>query len=86
MRQIDTIALIPTISKNRGWPLFTSSLEQSYDLHEIQLTLKEDLLEQKYVTGSIHLLTPNHNFMSCGGPEAFTSTTIFETFCGKTSS
>ena len=46
----------------------------------------EALLMQKYLTGSMTLLTVNHSFMTCGGPEAFTSTTIFEKGGGKTSS
>ena len=46
---------------------------------------KEDLLEQKYSTGSMHLLTPNHSLRTCGGPEAFTSTTIFKKYGVKTS-
>ena len=34
-------------------------------------------MEQDYFTGSLSLLSPNHSFWSCGGPETFTSTTIF---------
>ena len=38
-------------------------------------------MEQRYFPGSMPLLTPNYGFMTCGGPKAFTSTTIFEK-CG----
>ena len=41
-------------------------------------------MEENYFTGSMPLLTPNSSFMKCGGPEAFTSSTIFST-CGKES-
>ena len=50
---------------------FTSSLKQSYDLRDIRLKQKEALLEQKYCTESMPLLTNNHRFQTCGGPEAF---------------
>ena len=56
----------------------------TYDLHENKLTQKEALLEQKYFTGSIPLLTPRHNPKTCSGPEAFSSTTIFKKCGGKT--
>ena len=32
---------------------------------------KEALLEQKYYSGSMPLLTPNHSFRTCGGPKIF---------------
>ena len=32
------------------------------------------------------LLTPNHSYKTCGGPEAFTSTTILKKCGAKTSS
>ena len=35
-------------------------------------------MEQKYFTCNMTLLTPNHTFIECGGPKAFTSTAIFE--------
>ena len=38
-------------------------------------------MEQKYSTGSMPLPTPNHTLRTCSGPEAFTSTSIFEK-CG----
>ena len=59
---------------------------QPYDLREIRLMSKECLLERQYFTVCMSLLTPNHSFMTCGGPEAFTSTTIFMKCGGKTSS
>ena len=34
-------------------------------------------MEQKYFTGSMLLLTPENNFVTIGGHEAFTSTSIF---------
>ena len=51
------------------------------------LTLRRDLLEQRYSTGSIPLLystgsipllTSSHCSKTCGGPEAFTYSTIFK--------
>ena len=36
-----------------------------------------DMLEQEYFTGSRPLVTPNHSFRTCGGPETFTSATIW---------
>ena len=47
---------------------------------------KEALLEQRYSTGSMPLLTSNHSFMTCGGPEAVTSATILMKCGVKTSS
>ena len=44
---------------------------------------KEVLLELEYSTGSMPLLTPNHSFRTRGGPEAFTSTTIFTKYGGS---
>ena len=44
------------------------------------------LLEQEYFTGSIPLLMHNHSSMTCSGPEAFTSTTMFKSYGGETSS
>ena len=38
---------------------------------------KDDLFEQRYFTGSMPLLTPNHIFKICDGPEAFTFSSIF---------
>ena len=35
---------------------------------------QEHLMEKKHFTGSMPLLTINHTFNSCGGPEAFTAT------------
>ena len=43
---------------------------------------KEALLEQKYFTGSMPLLTPNHSSKTCGSPEPFTSITIVKTCVG----
>ena len=47
----------------------------SYDLHEILLTHK-GIMDEKYFTGSMSLLTPNNTFKTCGGPNAVISTTI----------
>ena len=41
-------------------PDFTPALWQSYDLHEIQLTQKYALLQQKYSIWSMALLTTSH--------------------------
>ena len=41
---------------------------------------------QPLLTGTMPLFTPNHRFMTCGGPKAFTSTTIFKKCGVKTSS
>ena len=41
---------------------FTSILRQSHDLQKIPLTQKEDLLERRYLTGSMSLLTFNRRF------------------------
>ena len=50
-----------------------------------QLRQKEDLLEQKYLTGSMPLLATNHSYTTCDGPEALTSITILKKL-GKTTS
>ena len=34
---------------------------KAFDLQKLKLTEKEDLLEQKYFTGSMPLLTPSHS-------------------------
>ena len=65
---------------------FTKTLWQLYDLHKIQLTNKQALSERKYFTGCLPLLTPNHCLRTCGGLEAFTSTTLCKKCGGKTSS
>ena len=49
--------------------------EVSRDLQDIQLTQKENLLERKYLTGSMSLSTPNNTFRTCGAPQASSSTT-----------
>ena len=59
----NTTVLNPVISPKLRVARFTSSLYEPYDLHEIRLTQKEALLEQKYFTGSMPLLTPDHSFM-----------------------
>ena len=64
----------------------TSMLLQSYDLQRIKPTQKEDLLERKYLAGSMPLLIPNHSFETCGGTEVLTSTTIFKKCGVETSS
>ena len=79
--QTDTTILNPVIYQKLRVARFNSALWQSYDLYEIRLTQKEAMLKQKYFTGSMPLLTPNHNLKTCGGPEAFTSTAIKK--CGS---
>ena len=44
---------------------------------------KEALLGQKYFTGCMALLTQNHGFKTCVGPEAFTSTLMSKKCVGK---
>ena len=44
---------------------------------------KEALLERRYFTGSMPLLTPHHSFKTCGGPVALSSTTTFMKCGGK---
>ena len=46
---------------------------KAFDLRKLKQTQKEDLLEQKYFTGSTQLLTPNHSFKACGSPEVLTT-------------
>ena len=58
---------------------------QIHDLQKIKMTQNEDLLEQKYFARSMPLLTPNHSFKTCGGPEVLTSTIIFRKCGVKTS-
>ena len=84
-RQTDTTALNPAISTKLRVSRSTSSLYKQDDLLEIQLTQKEDLLEQTYFTGSMPLPTPNHCYKTCGGSEKFSPTTTFKKYGGKTS-
>ena len=50
----DTVVLNLVISPELGVAYFASTLWQSYDIHKIQATQKEDLLERRYFTGSMH--------------------------------
>ena len=59
-------------------------IHPNYDLHEIQLTQKEDVGKISYREHA--LAYPNYSFNTCGGPEVFTSNTIFEKCGGKISS
>ena len=43
------------------------------------------MLEQKYLIGSMPLLTQNYTSKTCGGAEAYTSTTMFKKCHEKTS-
>ena len=52
-------------------PCDSHMISTKYDWHK-----KEALLEQKYFTGSMPMLTSNHGSKTCGRPEAFTSTTV----------
>ena len=81
--QPDSTVLNPVISPKLWVARFTSMLWQSYILHEIQLTQEEALLEPTSFTGSMPLSTPNHSFKTCGGLEAFTSTTILRNVVEK---
>ena len=47
---------------------------------------KRICLSEEYFTGGMPLLTPNNSFSTCGGPEALTSTTVFEKCVVKTGS
>ena len=83
-RQTDTTVSNPVICPKLRVARFISAFWQSY---EIELTQKEALLEQRYFTGSIPLLNPNHySLRTCGGAEAFISTTIFMKCGEKTNS
>ena len=71
------------IAKRTRVARYTSMLGQCYDLHEIKLTQKEALLEQKYLTGSMPSMpTLNHSPKACRGPGALNSTISFKK-CGK---
>ena len=50
---------------------------QSLIFESLNWHKKEDLLEKKYFPGSMPLFTTNHSYIACGGPEVFTSTTVF---------
>ena len=77
----DTSVLHLVISKKHEADQIHLMLWQSHVLEKNQLTWKEYLLEQKYFTGSMPLLNPNHIFRTCGGPDVLTLTTIFKK-CG----
>ena len=62
---------------------FTSVLWQSCDFQKIQLIQKEDLLEQKYFTGHMPLITSNHSFNTYGAAEILTSVTFIKKCGGK---
>ena len=62
------------------------AISQKVEGGQIQLTQKEALLERKYSTGSMSMLTPNHSLRICGGPEDLTSTIMFKKCGAKTSS
>ena len=57
-----------------------------HGLAEIQLTQKLVLLEQRYFTWNIPLLTPIHIFMTFVGLKAYISNTIFFDMWWKSSS
>ena len=75
--QTDTNTLNPVISPKlsvvKFYLIFIGSIMISLHL----TNTKRGFVEQKYFTGRMPLLTTNHSFMTCGGPEAFTTTTIF---------
>ena len=56
--------------------LFVGARE-SYKQHALAYPQPHFFLEREYFTGSILLLTPNHSYKTCGGPEAVTFSTIF---------
>ena len=66
----DSTVLNPAISQKLKLARFPTTLWQSYDLHEISLTEKEDFLKEKYITGSMPLPTLIHNYKACSGPKA----------------
>ena len=69
--QTDTNILNLVISPKQGVARFTSTIWQSYNLQEIQLTQKETLVEKKNYRGSMPLLTPNHSYKTFDRPYAF---------------
>ena len=56
---------------------FYLSVVTAFGLQKPKLTQTEDLLERKYSTGSMPLLTAHHTFMTLGSPCALSSTTCF---------
>ena len=74
--------LNPAISPKLRVAGFISTLWQSHDLHENQLTHKVELLEWKYFTGSIPSLTdPKNSSKTCDNPQTLTETTLLKK-CG----
>ena len=57
----DTTVLCPVISPETECSQIHRNAVKSYDLQKVRLTQKEDLLERKYFTESMPLLTSNHS-------------------------
>ena len=76
--QMDTTVLNLVVPPKLRVARFISTLWQSYGLHKLLMTQKEDFIERKYLP---YLLTSNHTLKTCSCPEAFTIKTIFEK-CG----
>ena len=72
-----TAVLNKAISPKLRVARFTSTLRQSYDLHEIHQTEKSSFVGAKVFHWEHALAYPNNIGKACGHPEAFTSTTIF---------
>ena len=80
-RLTDTTFLNPVISPEPQGDQIHLNVVKAFDLHKLKLTQKDDLLELKYYTGSMPLLSPKTCFKTCGCPEVLTSTTIYKK-CG----
>ena len=70
-RQTDTIVLNPVISPEREGDRIHLNVVKDFDLEKLKLMQKLDLLEQKYFTWSMPLLTPSHSFQTCGWVSAW---------------
>ena len=85
--QTDNTVLDLVISLKLSVATFPQTLQQSYDFHEIQLTqIKRGFVRVKVSHREHDLAYPNYSLKTCGGPEAFTSATIFKKCGGKASS
>ena len=63
--------------------IFKVNVVKAFNRQKLELTHKEDLLEQKYFTGSMPFLTHNHCFNICGSPKALIHTTTFKKYSLK---
>ena len=85
VRQTDTTVLNPVISPEPEGGQIHLNVVKAFDLHKLKLIQKEDMLEQKYLIGNMHLLMLNHSFETCGSPDVLTSTIILKNCGAKTS-